>query len=892
MKPELTLIDGSAYLYRSWYAMPNLSNAAGHPTGAIYGVINMLRNDMARGGRVIVVFDPRGKVNRHEMYPDYKANRPSMPDDLQVQIEPLFQMIRARGLPLIQVPGFEADDVIATLAKQAAAAGYKVRISSADKDLAQLVNDDIVLVNTMNNTTLDINGVIDKFGIGPKQITEYLALVGDTSDNVPGVPKVGPKTAVKWLKQYGSLQGVIENKAEIGGKVGENLRDNLEQLHLSHQLVTLDDQLDVDFADPMFEAQTFDVDQLIKLYETYDFKKWAENLRDGQSEVSSTATQTNDMAVPAIEFLQVNDLEEASKWYTAQKPQQVVLSIFYDEARKEVTNGPIGAWSLAVGEAVMVCAQTGLSGARILKDFLTSNQVLTQDLPIVTTHAKTLCKWLKQEEIFYKPEQITDLKLMGYVLDSNQQNWALVDYFKHYLDLTLTPWSEILDKKHTWHGAAESQSVWPKPLAQQAQAMSALYHVLTQKLAQSPMLKTVYDQIEQPLVEVLVNMEAQGIGLAPEILHQLSADMAKRLETLQQLVVDQSGCEFNLSSTKQLGEVLFEKMQLPVLKKTPKGKASTSEEVLAELALSHDVPRYILEFRSLSKLKSTYTDKLPLLINKNSGRIHCSFNQLGTVTGRLSSSDPNLQNIPIRDPAGREIRKAFVAQRGKQIISADYSQVELRIMAHLSEDAGLLSAFNQNLDIHTATAAEVFDCDLEQVTPAQRSQAKAVNFGLIYGMSAFGLSKQLNIGRKEASQLIERYFARYPEVKLYMEQTRIQAAELGYVTTIKGRRLYLPDLKSRHHGIRSAAERAAINAPMQGSCADMIKLAMIEVDEYLKNQPAQLILQVHDELLIEADNAVVANVIDEVTKIMANVVKLKVPLIVNCHADENWLGAH
>lgn len=883
---EVIIIDGSAYLYRSFYALPNLSNPAGFPTGAIYGVINMLRGDLAACERVIIVFDPRGDVTRHKIYPDYKANRPPMPTDLGQQIEPLFTIIRALGVPLVQVPEYEADDVIGTLAHQAVADGYKVRISSADKDLAQLVTEDITLVNTMHNSVLDIAGVKEKFGIGPELIIDYLALVGDTSDNIPGIPKVGPKTAVKWLNQYHNLAGVVEHQNDIGGKVGENLRANLDKLELARELVTLDCNLSLGIEFTNLVIQEPDNHALLDLYIEYNFRRWADGVRKDPVAPQAIITVQDEVSTCDIE-----SLDEVNTWLNTVDlaSATVALAVYY--APGEYNYELPVVWALGVDDKVLRCSLTDRSAQTLLLEVLRKTKLLHDSKRIVTTHLKGLAKILTAEGISFREDNLHDLKVKGYVVDSNQLSWDLARYFRHYLGREVVNWDKVVDKKFVF---AEMADKWLPQLTAWANLMLKLDVQLDENLAKIPSLQQLYLTIEHPLTFNIARMEACGITVNPELLHNLSENFADGLEKLSKEIVDITGVEFNLSSPQQLAEVLYTNLKLPILKKTPKGKPSTSEEVLTELALAHPVPAKILRYRTLSKLKSTYTDKLPVLIEPASGRIHGNFNQIGTVTGRLSANAPNLQNIPIRDPEGQQIRRAFEARSGYQLISADYSQVELRIMAHLSADRGLISAFKDGLDIHTATAAEVFSCDIEQVTSEQRSQAKAVNFGLIYGMSAFGLAKQLQIGRSAAQELIERYFSRYPEVKLYMEQTRLQATEDGYVETLLGRRLYLPDIKSNNHAARSAALRAAINAPMQGSCADMIKLAMLRVTQELKqnNIAADVILQVHDELVIEAKNLVVDNVINMVTDIMGGVVELKVPLVVNCQAGNNWLLAH
>ncbi len=886
--PPFILVDGSSYLFRAFHALPNLTNAEGLPTGAIYGVINMLRrliNDYAPA-RMAVVFDTKGKNFRHALYPDYKANRGEMPAELAVQIQPLHEIIQAMGLPLVAVDGVEADDVIGTLAKAAAAQGMSTVISTGDKDMAQLVNEHVSLINTMTDTLLDTQGVIDKFGVHPERIIDYLCLMGDTSDNIPGVSKVGPKTAVKWLDAYGSLDGIIAHAEDIKGKVGDNLRAHLAQFPLGRQLVTIRCDVALPVAPDQLICSPADEKLLAAHFKTMGFKSWLKAL--GQTDQQPLQYET------------VTDEHALDRWVA--KLQRAKYFAFDTETTSlNYMQATLVGISVAVekGAAAYIPIGHDYEGA---PQQLSRDVVLAKLTPLLENpNLKKIGQHIKYDRNVLAQAGITlkgiafDTMLESYVNNSVAHRHDLDTLALTYLDHETTSFEAVAGtgaKQITFNQVPLEQAA---PYAcEDADITLQLHEELWPKLAEQQALKQIFTDIEMPLVEVLSDMECTGVLLDKSKLDAQSDALAQRLDALEAEAVALAGESFNLGSPKQLQHILFEKHQLPVLQKTPKGAPSTAESVLQELAHNFPLPKLILEYRSLSKLKSTYTDKLPEQINANTQRVHTSYHQAVTATGRLSSASPNLQNIPIRTPEGRRVRQAFIAPPGHKLVAADYSQIELRIMAHLSEDEGLLNAFHQGLDIHKATAAEVFGGRIDSVTLEQRRRAKAINFGLIYGMSAFGLSKQLGIERQEAQAYIDSYFARYPGVHNYMERTREQAHRDGYVETLLGRRLYLPEINARQKQRQLAAERTAINAPLQGTAADIIKLAMIHVHQWLKEQEqgARLIMQVHDELVLEVKAAHVEKVISMVKEKMSGAMTLKVPLIVDVGIGEHWDEAH
>lgn len=896
-KYPFILVDGSSYLYRAFHALPPLTNSQGEPTGALYGVLNMIRKLIKdyEPQYMAVVFDAKGKNFRHDLYKDYKATRPPMPDELRSQIEPLHNIIRAMGLPLICVPGVEADDVIGTLAKQAEAHGLHTLISTGDKDMAQLVDDNITLINTMNNFVMDIAGVKEKFGVTPEQIIDYLALVGDTSDNVPGVNKCGPKTAVKWLDEYGSFDGVIAAADHIKGKIGEHLRAAIPQLPLSRTLVTI--KLDVELAltPEKLTINPAQKPQLIEAYSRYGFKSWLAEVSDHTPEEIVAHSEVNQQDYTAI--FSETDL---TTWLDKIKSAEY-FSFDTETTSLNYVDAEIVGLSLAVkaGEAVYVPLAHDYENA---PQQLKREHVLTLLKPIledpkilkVGQHLKydrnVLVKYnIDLQGIAY------DTMLESYVLNSTSTRHDLNSLAWRYLGRKTIHFEDVAGKgkKQLTFNQVEV-AVACQYAAEDADIALQLHQQLWPQLSNDKKLLSVYRDIEKPLIPVLSNIEMTGVLIDAERLNVLSAEFETKMLALQKLAYQEAGTEFNLDSPKQLQEILFTKLGLPIIKKTPKGQPSTAEPVLTELANDYELPKYIIEYRTYAKLKSTYTDKLPLLINQKTGRVHTSYHQAITSTGRLSSSDPNLQNIPIRMAAGREIRKTFIANPGYKILAADYSQIELRIMAHLSQDTGLLQAFAQGLDIHKATAAEVFDADLSAVTDEQRRRAKAINFGLIYGMSAFGLAKQLGIGRHDAQEYINLYFARFPGVKKYMDNTREQAHKTGYVETLFGRRLYLPEINDRNKMRQQAAERAAINAPMQGTAADIIKIAMIHVERELKIAAldAKMIMQVHDELVLEVAENDLLKTQALVEDKMNHAIQMDVPLLVGIGVGDNWDDAH
>lgn len=918
----VVLVDGSSYLFRAYHALPPLTNSKGMPTGAIKGVINMmrsLRKDYS-SANIIVIFDAKGPTFRNEMYSEYKAHRPPMPDDLRPQIAPIHAIIQAMGLPLLVIPGVEADDVIGTLAHQATQQGVDTLISTGDKDMAQLVSKHVKLVNTMTNTYMDRAGVVEKFGVTPEQIIDYLAITGDKVDNIPGVPGAGPKTAVKWLTAYDSLENLIQNADDIGGKIGEKLRAALPDLPLSKQLTTI--KLDVALDHGLQEIKPQPVDQaaLLGWYEELEFGNWARVL---QAEGVTSATPITTAGPVAKQPDEVNPapvmntrpvpvsvnttdyqllLNEADVQAWLQRCRNRTGFAFDTETTSlDYMEAQLVGISLAVqpGEAVYIPCGHDYVGA---PDQISRARLIELLKPLLEDPSQLICGQNLKYDMnvlakygIHWQAQIKDSMLQSYVHNSTATRHNLDDLANHYLDHQNLKYEDIAGKgvKQLTFNQIDLEQALPYA-AEDADIALRLCLYFDDLLALEPSLAKVYEDIEQPLITVLANMERTGAKVDAMALGMQSQNIGQRMQQLERSAHDQAGEIFNLASTKQLGGILYDKLGLPVLKKTPKGQPSTAEPVLQELAQDYELPQLLLEHRSLAKLKSTYTDKLPLQINKGTGRIHTSYHQGVTATGRLSSSDPNLQNIPIRTAEGRRVRHAFVPPAGQMMMAADYSQIELRIMAHLSADPGLVTAFANGQDVHRATAAEVFEVAPDQVTSDQRRSAKAINFGLIYGMSAFGLAKQLGISRGEGQDYIGRYFSRYPGVQDYMDNTRSQAADLGYVETIFGRRLYLPDIKARNAIARQAAERTAINAPMQGSAADIIKLAMIHVHQWLAKQDldARMIMQVHDELVFEVAEAQLTALQAGVKEAMEGAAQLNVPLVVDIGVGGNWDEAH
>lgn len=899
---DLVLIDGSSYLYRAYHALPSLTNSGGEPTGALHGVLTMIRK-LAReehGAHVAVVFDAPGKTFRDEMYADYKANRPPMPDDLRSQVQPILDAVNAMGLPLLQIEGVEADDVIGTLCKQATISGMHVLVSTGDKDLAQLVNDNVTLINTMNETRLDRDAVKAKFDVFPEQIIDYLGLVGDTSDNIPGVPKVGAKTAAKWLNLYDSADGIIENAEAIKGKVGESLRDNIEQLQLSRDLATIRTDLELDTAINDLQASTADVDALRKLYSHFELRSLLGQL-DDESDASVGNDPTDAAAADTpTNYETVLDWERFEHWLA--KIDAAELTAFDTETTSiNYMEAEIVGFSLSItdGEAAYVPVAHDYLGA---PDQLPRDAVLEKlkswlqddNKKKVGHHLKYDAHILARYDIRLGGMQF-DSMLESYVLNSVATRHDMDSVASHYLGRSTIHYEDVAGKgaKQLTFNQVDLETAAPYA-AEDADITLQLHRELWQRLEAQPALKKIYEDIEQPLVSVLLEIEETGVLVDRKMLNQQSGELAKKMSELEAKAHELAGGPFNLGSPKQLQQILFEKQQLPVIRKTPKGQPSTAEDVLVELANDYELPAVIIDYRSVSKLKSTYTDKLPLQIDSNTGRIHTSYHQAVAATGRLSSTDPNLQNIPIRTPEGRRIRQAFVAPTGQQLLAADYSQIELRIMAHLSEDAGLVQAFLEERDIHQATAAEVFEVALDDVSGDQRRSAKAINFGLMYGMSAFGLAKQLGIPRGQAQEYVDLYFDRYPGVKNYMDRIRSQASTDGFVETVFGRRLYLPEINARNANRRQYAERTAINAPMQGTAADIIKRAMLTVQRWLETEKpgARMIMQVHDELVFEVDEGAIDTVRSQVVALMNAAAELSVPLRVDVGVGKNWDEAH
>ncbi|MAK67349.1 MULTISPECIES: DNA polymerase I [unclassified Methylophaga] len=898
----LILVDGSSYLYRAYHAMPPLTNSDGESTGTIYGVINMLRKLIRdyHPEHMAVVFDAKGKTFRNDLYAEYKATRPPMPDDLREQIAPIHEIVKAMGLPLLCIDNVEADDVIGTLAKQATAAGIETVISTGDKDMAQLVSEHVTLVNTMNNSKTDIAAVKEKFGLTPQQIVDYLALMGDKVDNIPGVDSVGPKTATKLLQQYGSLQGVIEHADEVKGKLGEKLRAAVDALPLSYQLATIKMDVELDFTPETLDMQAADNQKLAELYRRYEFKSWLQEL--DSAPVAAASTKTDEPATSNETYYEtILTQQQLDKWLARLKKAELfafdteTTSLNYLQARI------VGmSFAIQAGEAAYLPLAHDYPGAPQQLDFdatlalikplledpkaLKVGQNLKYDRHILLNHGIDL------QGIAH------DTMLQSYVLDSTATRHDMDSLAEKYLNRSTIHFEDIAGKGKKQLTFNEIGLEEAAPYAcEDADITLQLHHILWPKVQAIPSLEKVYRELEMPLLPVLNTLERNGVHIDIFMLQQQSDALAHDIDRLEKEAHVSAGTKFNLGSPKQLQEILYDQQQLPVRKKTPKGQPSTAENVLQELADDgYELPQIIMNYRSLSKLKSTYTDKLPQQVNQQTGRVHTSYHQAVTATGRLSSSDPNLQNIPIRTETGRKIREAFVAGKGAKILAADYSQIELRIMAHLSGDKSLLTAFAEGEDIHRHTASEIFGVEPENVTGDQRRSAKAINFGLIYGMSAHGLSKQLGIERHQAAKYMETYFERYPGVRNYMDNTREQAKKDGYVETIFGRRLYLPEINSSNGLRRQYAERTAINAPMQGSAADIIKRAMISIHDWLLEADTgiRMIMQVHDELVFEVPEDQLDLAKTEIEQFMIKAAELAVPLEVGIGVGDNWEQAH
>ena len=888
----IILVDGSSYLYRAYHALPPLENSKNQPTGAIKGVISMIKkiridhpeSDLA------VVFDAKGKTFRHDMYTEYKANRPPMPEDLVSQIEPIHKIIQLMGIKLIMISGVEADDVIGTLAEQARKKKLDTVISTGDKDMTQLVCKNVSVVNTMTGELLDESGVKEKFGVPPEHITDYLALIGDKSDNVPGVDKVGPKTAIKWLDEHTNLENVIKNAESLGGKVGENLRSSIDTLKLAHDLVTIKRDVELPFGIEELKVVKEDTEGLTKIYEELEFKSW---LQEEPKQQTSRSKQLNS------NYELINSEEALDKIIKAASKSKVI-AIDTETTGLDYMDADLVGVSMAYEAGKAFYIPFGHEKQEVsqlkekivlekLKPFLekVQNKIIGQNIKF---DRNILARYgIKITSVK------NDTMMMSYVLDASATRHNLDALSSYYLNHKTSTFEEVA-------GKGVKQVTFDKvPLdlatnyaAEDADITLRLYEVLEPKLNSIKSLKKLMEDIEIPLIEVLSDMEQNGTLLNSKILASQSKDLESRIKKLEKLAYEIAGEEFNLGSTKQLREIFFDKLNYRVIKKTPGGQPSTDEKVLQELSEEYELPKVLLEHRTLSKLKSTYTDKLPGQVSSNTGKVHTSFHQAVTTTGRLSSSDPNLQNIPIRTEDGRRIRQAFEATKGNKIISADYSQIELRVMAHLSKDKGLLEAFNQGEDIHSKTASEVFDVNLDEVTADLRRNAKAINFGLIYGISAFGLGKQLGINRNLAAEYMGMYFEKYPGVKDYMETTKDAARDAGYIETLFGRRLYLRDINASNAIRRQASERVAINAPVQGSAADIMKIAMINAHRSLKESKlkAQLTLQVHDELIVDAPTKEADKVVELLTSSMQEAANLDVPLVVDIGIGNNWDQAH
>ena len=924
----LVLVDGSSYLYRAFHAFPPLTNSAGEPTGAMYGVLNMLKSliSQVQPSHIAVVFDAKGKTFRDEMFEQYKSHRPPMPDDLRKQIQPLHDIIRALGIPLLVIEGVEADDVIGTLAVAASKANQKVLISTGDKDMAQLVDDNIMLINTMNNTLLDREAVIEKYGIPPELIIDYLALMGDSADNIPGVAGVGEKTALGLLQGIGSMAEIYANLDKVAElpirgakKLGDKLLAEKEMADLSYRLATIKTDVALDITPEQLTLGASNNDQLTEYFGRYEFKRWLNEVMNGADSITNNneqptkinhyqatpalAQDNSDEALPAIQIDRSRYetlLTEAdlNRWVEKLKQAKLfALDTETDNLDYMAANLVGISFALENGEAAYLPLQLDYLGAPKTLEKTTALALLK---PVLENPAiQKVGQNFKYDLTIFARNGIDvqgvafDTMLESYVLNSTGRH-NMDDLAKRYLGHQTITFEEIAGKgknQLTFNQIPLEKAA--EYAAEDADVTMKLQQVLWEKLSKEPTLEKLFKEMELPLLGVLSRMERRGVLIDSDALFLQSNEIANRLSELEEQAYVLAGQPFNLASTKQLQEILFDKLGLPVIQKTPKGAPSTNEEVLEELAFSHELPKVLVEHRGLSKLKSTYTDKLPQMVNPQTGRVHTSYHQAVTATGRLSSSDPNLQNIPIRNEEGRRIRQAFIAREGFTVVAADYSQIELRIMAHLSQDQGLINAFTQGKDIHRSTAAEIFGVALDEVTSEQRRNAKAINFGLIYGMSAFGLSRQLGIGRADAQSYMDLYFKRYPDVQTFMHDIREKAKAQGYVETLFGRRLYLPDINSSNGMRRKAAERVAINAPMQGTAADIIKRAMIQLDQKLQNDPdIAMIMQVHDELVFEVRSEKVAFYSELIKTQMESAADLVVPLIVEVGQGTNWDEAH
>lgn len=901
----LILVDGSSYLFRAFHAIRHLSNSKGQPTNAIYGVTNMIRKLITeyQPELMAVIFDAKGKTFRNEMYDEYKAHRPPMPDELRSQIEPIHNIVRAMGIPMLVIEGVEADDVIGTLCRQASAQQINTLVSTGDKDMAQLVDEHVTLINTMTDTLMTPDSVEEKFGVPPELIIDYLALMGDSADNIPGVPKCGPKTAVKWLKEFGSLDSVMENAEKVKGKVGENLRDSLEFLPLARQLTTIKCDVELEQGPGDLKLDTPDTKALRELFQEMEFKTWLNQLKNSGDQADSNAESADEEQPSAPEKGEYETLftqEQLDQWIEKLTSAELfafdteTTSLDYMEA--EIVGV---SFSVEAGKGAYVPLAHDYPDApeqlnrehvlEILKPLLESaekikvGQNLKYDMSVLANYG------IHMQGIRY------DTMLESYAHNSTASRHNMDALALSHLGHETIHYEDIAGKgvKQLTFNKIDIEQAAPYA-AEDADITLRLHQVLWPKLEAEEPLKKVFEELEMPLVPVLSYMERTGVLVDADMLHTQSNELAQRMAEIEQEAHNEAGESFNLGSPKQIQAIFYDKLGLPVLQKTPKGAPSTAEPVLQELAQDYPLPKLILEHRSMSKLKSTYTDKLPLQINSKTGRVHTSYHQAVAATGRLSSSDPNLQNIPIRSEEGRRIRQAFVAPEGYKLLAADYSQIELRIMAHLSDDEGLLTAFREGKDVHSATAAEIFDIPLDEVESNQRRSAKAINFGLIYGMSAFGLAKQLGIARGAAQEYVDLYFERYPGVKDFMDRMRAEAHDRGFVETLFGRRLHLPDINNRNAQRRQYAERAAINAPMQGTAADIIKRAMICCYQWLQETPldVKMIMQVHDELVFEVKEEHLEKARQEIEKCMTQAAELKVPLVVDSGTGNNWDEAH
>ena len=889
-KDPIILVDGSSYLYRAYHALPPLTTSKNQPTGAIKGVISMIKRVLIDhpDSPLAVVFDAKGKTFRHDMYSEYKANRPPMPEDLVQQIEPIHRIISLMGIKLIMIPGVEADDVIGTLAEQARQKKLNTVISTGDKDMTQLVCDNVSVVNTMSGELLDENGVMNKFGVGPELITDYLALIGDKSDNVPGVDKVGPKTAVKWLNEYKNIEGIKKNAESIGGKVGENLRSSIETLDLAHELVKIKTDVPLEITIEDLAVSESDAEQLSEVYKELEFNSW---LQEVPEKIVKTEVNSSYVCISTEKSLK-ELIKKASKAKTIALDTETTGLDYMDTELVGIS------LSYQAGEAYYI----PLNHDDDSVDQLALDIVLKELRPLLESSSNKIIgqniKFDKNVLAKYGVDIASiknDTMMMSYVLDASATRHNLDALSSYYLNYKTSTFEDVAGKgvKQITFDKVPIEAA-TNYAAEDADITLRLYEELNPRLEGEASLNKLNDEIEIPLIEVLSEMEQNGAILNSKILNSQSKDLEGRIKKLEEKAYQIAGEEFNLGSTKQLREIFFEKLKYRIIKKTPGGQPSTDEKVLAELAEEYELPKVLLEHRTLSKLKSTYTDKLPNQVSQSTGKVHTSFHQAVTTTGRLSSSDPNLQNIPIRTEDGRRIRQAFEPSKGNKFISADYSQIELRVMAHMSKDEGLLEAFREGQDVHSKTASEVFDVGIKDVTSDLRRNAKAINFGLIYGISAFGLGKQLGISRNLAAEYMAMYFEKYPDVKKYMESTKEFASQNGYVETLFGRRLYLRDINATNAMRRQASERAAINAPVQGTAADIMKIAMINMHKAIKTQKseAKLILQVHDELILDTPKDEIDKIVSLVTESMMGAANLEVPLEIDIGIGDNWDQAH